>query len=677
MDEKIEKPPKEVKWFKKIRGFKRFLLFTGIYIMAFLILFASAAEYTSRPAFCPTCHYMETFYQSWRTSAHNKVDCVECHFEPGISGTIRGKLNGLVQIVNYVSLSYKKRKPWAEIPDNTCARSGCHETKALQDTTFYFKGIQFNHKHHLQELKRGKTLKCTSCHSQIVQGTHIEVTGATCFNCHFKKSDDPGHKYDKLSDCKTCHDLKSFTTEQMASLRYNHTNVVQNDIACNSCHTNTVAGNGEVGKERCFQCHFENDRLDKYNDTKFMHETHITKHSMKCFVCHSPIEHKVQKIDPNSPPDCQSCHSNAHMQQVNLFTGENGFGVEKNPSVMFINGINCRGCHIFHEADKSGINTFKSGGSSCEKCHGKGYDKLTQQWKEASIKRLSTINSILKTAESQVNSSKSSNKSEALNYINEAKHNINIVDVGKSVHNVQFADQLLSGSYDLMKKALTVIGSSASLPEFKSSSEYIPDECISCHSGIQEITVNKFGMKFSHNQHIVKNKVACAKCHSNAREHGELIINKDNCNSCHHSRANSDEECAKCHNFQNLVYSGNYENKSQPDYMKEGGVGCIDCHSNAVQIMKPDNKICLKCHDNSYEEMATEWKAEIKKLISDADNEVRRVKTLSLDNEQKELAENTAKIIKDLSSYPSIYVHNYDLISSLLNEKIKKLNKLK
>ena len=109
--QKEQLPSNKRKFFKNITGFKRFLLFSGIYILVFLILMSTAAEYTSRPAFCPTCHYMETFYQSWRTSAHNKVDCVECHFEPGISGTIRGKMNGLVQIVNYVSMSYKKRKP--------------------------------------------------------------------------------------------------------------------------------------------------------------------------------------------------------------------------------------------------------------------------------------------------------------------------------------------------------------------------------------------------------------------------------------------------------------------------------------------------------------------------------------------------------------------------------------
>ncbi len=673
-----DKPVKKVKrFFKNVRGWRRFLLLTGIYIGLFLVLLAISAEYTSRPSFCPTCHYMETFYQSWRTSAHNKVDCVECHFEPGISGTIRGKLNGLVQIVNYVSLSYKKRKPWAEIPDNTCARSGCHEKQALQDTTYEFKGIQFNHKHHLQELKRGKTLKCTSCHSQIVQGTHIEVTSSTCFNCHFKKSDDPEHKYDKLSDCKTCHNWTNKTKEQMANFRYDHSSVVKNDISCIGCHTNTVVGNGDVGKERCFQCHFENDRLDKYDDTEFMHKVHITKHSVKCFVCHTPIQHKIQIIDPTAPPDCKSCHSNAHSSQVSLYTGENGFGTEKNPSIMYMNGINCRGCHIFHETDKKDIETFKAGESSCEKCHGKGYDNLIKQWETASVKRVAAINSIYKTVSYQISSSGNDNKKKAEELLEQAYHNIRIVEVGKSVHNVQFADKLLIAAYNLMKKSLTVIGSSMNLPEFKSSADFIPNECYNCHSGIQEISVKVFDMKFSHNLHIVKNRIACIKCHSNAREHGELIVSKDNCNACHHTKVNSDDECSKCHSFQTNIYNGSYMNKNQPDYMKSGEVKCIDCHSDAVKIIKPTEEICLKCHDDSYSSMAIDWKNDVIKLLKDANNEINGLKGTQLDGEQQAIVNDAKKLVNDISANPSIYVHNYDLLSTLLSEKIKKLKKLK
>ena len=286
------------------------------------------------------------------------------------------------------------------------------------------------------------------------------------------------------------------------------------------------------------------------------------------------------------------------------------------------------------------------------------------------------INSIYNTVKVQVNSSKSSNKPEAEKYMEEAKHNIGIVDVGKSVHNVQFADQLLTGSYTLMKKALTVIGSSSNLPEFKSGMEYIPNECASCHMGIQEVSAKKFGMNFSHNLHTVKNKVACAKCHSNARQHGELIVNKENCNSCHHKQANSDNECAKCHSFQNQIYSGTYQNKSQPDFMKAGGVGCIDCHSDAVKIIKPDNKICLKCHENDYEAMGNEWKTDVKNLLDKAKSEIDRVSSLQISDENINQLNEARKLVNDISTRPSIYVHNYDLISSMLNEKISKLKKM-
>jgi len=677
MDNQVATEKKKRRLFKNVFGFKRFLLFFGLYILLFILITAGAAEFTSRPAFCPTCHYMEPFYQSWRVSAHNKVDCVECHFEPGISGTIRGKLNGLVQIVNYISLSYKKRKPWAEIPDNTCARPGCHERQAFTDTTYDFKGIAFNHKHHLQELRRGKTLKCTSCHSQIVQGTHIEVTETTCFNCHFIKSTDIENKYDKLSNCTTCHNWKSKTKEQMANFRYDHTNVANNNISCLYCHSNTVVGNGDVGKERCFQCHFENDRLAKYDDTQFMHTTHISKHSVKCFVCHSSIQHKIQKIDPNSPPDCIGCHENSHTAQVNLYTGNNGINTDKIPSPMFLNGINCKGCHIFHEKSPRDISTSVASGSSCETCHGKGYDKLVAQWKEAAAKRLITINSIYNTVSFQIKNSKANKKPEAEKLLEDAYHNIKIVEIGKSVHNVQFADKLLMAGYNLMVQALNVIGSSVKLPAFQTGSEFIPNECYNCHSGIQEISVKIFDLNFSHNQHIVKEKLPCIKCHSNENKHGELIVTKQNCNTCHHTKVNTDQDCSKCHLFQASVYSGNYMNKSQPDYMKTGKVNCIDCHSDAVKIIKPTTDICLKCHDNSYRETANEWRTDIQKLIKDAENELKDLKTAQLSDEGQTLVTDTKKLVNDIVSHPSIYVHNYDLLSSLLSEKIKNLKKLK
>ncbi|MCX6160136.1 MAG: NapC/NirT family cytochrome c [Ignavibacteriae bacterium] len=667
---------KKRRFFKKVRGFRRFLLFFGIWFFVAIVFLAASAEYTSRPGFCPTCHYMEPFYQSWKTSSHNKINCVECHFEPGLSGKIKGKMNGLVQIVSYVSRSYKKRKPWADIPDNTCSKSGCHDRQASNDTTYDFGGISFSHKNHLTGQKRGKTLKCTSCHSQIVQGSHIQVTTTTCFNCHFKKSDDPEHKYDKLTECTKCHDWKHKTEEQLASLRYNHNIVVKNDIQCNSCHNKVISGNGDVGKERCYQCHFENERIDKYDDTEFIHSTHIVKHSVSCLMCHSPIKHKIEKIDPNAPPDCVSCHTNAHSSQVNLYSGENGFNVEKMPSSMYLSGINCKGCHTFHELDKRNITTDKAEKKSCDKCHGEGYGNLVKQWETSSVKRLGTIKSIYNTAKIIVNATKSDKKTEALQKLNEAEHNIKIVEIGKSVHNVQFADKLLIGSYGLMNQALTLIGSAKKLPEFKSSSEYIPNECYNCHSGIQDITVKKFNMNFSHNRHIAKEKIECTKCHSNANKHGELIITKENCNNCHHSQAKTNDVCNKCHPFQVQVFNGNFMNKNTPDMMKAGGVGCVDCHLSNDKVLKPDSKICAKCHDADYEKMTGEWKNDIKNLTGAINSEISKMNTANLSDDQKNEVAEAKKLLVKINSAPSIYVHNYGLVSDLLSEKKSKMSKL-
>jgi hypothetical protein len=443
------------------------------------------------------------------------------------------------------------------------------------------------------------------------------------------------------------------------------------------CHTNTISGNGDVGKERCYQCHFETERLEKYNDIQFMHTTHITKHSLKCSNCHTSIQHKIQKIDPTAPPDCISCHTNSHSAQVSLFTGENGINTDKSPSVMFLNGINCKGCHIFHETSKREIVTSQATGSSCEVCHGKGYDKLVEQWKEASVKRLKIISSIYNTVEFQVKNSKSINKPDALKLLDDANHNIKIVEIGKSVHNIQFADKLLIASYNLLGQALTTIGSSVKLPIFQSSSEFIPNECYNCHSGIQEISKKIFDMNFSHNQHIAKEKLPCSQCHSNQNKHGELIVSKQTCNNCHHASGKTNDACARCHSFQAQVFNGSYQNLNQPDVMKQNGVGCIDCHVNADKLFKPDNNICLKCHDKGYEQLMTDWRNDIKSLIVAANSLINELKGTGLNTDQQNEVNDIKKLVNQISSYPSIYVHNYDLVSSLLSAKIKKLKSFK
>jgi hypothetical protein len=69
-------------------------------------------------------------------------------------------VNHVVQVVTRKNSS----KPYAQIEDAGSRRSGRHATNILA----------------------GKQLRCTSCHGQIVVGTHLEVTDSTCYLCHLK-----------------------------------------------------------------------------------------------------------------------------------------------------------------------------------------------------------------------------------------------------------------------------------------------------------------------------------------------------------------------------------------------------------------------------------------------------------------------------------------------------------
>jgi len=115
---------------------------------------------------------MKPYYRSWQTSTHNKVACVECHIPPGLGSELRKKYEALSIAVRYITGTYGTN-PWTEVDDASCLR--CHDKRLIQGKEL-FKGVIFDHKPHLLQPKRGEKLRCTSCHSQIVQGKPISAT---------------------------------------------------------------------------------------------------------------------------------------------------------------------------------------------------------------------------------------------------------------------------------------------------------------------------------------------------------------------------------------------------------------------------------------------------------------------------------------------------------------------
>jgi len=156
-------------------------VFLGLLIfviaMTGVFLYVNNAVFPS-PQNCKVCHYMAPFYKKWETSTHNKVPCLKCH-EYTLTAALAGQFR-------FLAGGYNPR-PLTNIPDKNCLQSGCHDKRLVESKVIFTKrGINFDHKPHFTEMKRGIKLHCRSCHSDIVQGEHVKVSTNVCFLCHFK-----------------------------------------------------------------------------------------------------------------------------------------------------------------------------------------------------------------------------------------------------------------------------------------------------------------------------------------------------------------------------------------------------------------------------------------------------------------------------------------------------------
>ncbi len=649
---------------------KKKLMIAAMAFAGFIVLTFASMQWTSRSEFCNTCHYMEPFYRAWQHSAHKDVDCVTCHYEPGLASKIRGKLAGLEQLFKYATRSYLRSKPWAEIADASCLRSGCHEQRLLKGKVEFKEGIIFDHTPHLNQLRRGKELRCTSCHSQVVQGEHITVTSSTCFLCHFK-----GRDAEASSNCTQCHDAPVPTAEKQVS--YDHTVINERGVECQKCHGQMVVGDGAVPTDNCEDCHFEQEFLQQYDDTEKMHNIHIAEHKIDCQRCHLQIQHKSVSRSQDVTPDCSSCHLENHQAQEMLFRGEGGRGVPDHPSPMFSGGLNCQGCHIFHQTSPG----FEPGGQSvvarresCEPCHGPGYSDLLETWKDSTEKRLTIIKNSLDRVESELLGIDTTTAvgSQAQQALNDARYNYQLVQYGKSVHNITYADRLLQEARHSLTMSLDLAGSNYRLPPYPWTGQVVPSECANCHQGIEQKTIETSdGLAFKHSEHLNADSLSCRNCHSNMRVHGELVMPRETCLSCHHEQQALEQgtACESCHEVQAELYSGDALDAQMPDIMFEAELECGQCHmGDSGEIVRPEADVCVTCHDEDYAEILAEWTEETSGLLNRLDNGILKAEQISLTPAQQKNLARVREIKSLFDKDGSRGVHNYMMAGQYLEE---------
>ncbi|MCX6583800.1 MAG: cytochrome c3 family protein [Candidatus Aminicenantes bacterium] len=598
------------------KGWGKFIIAVAVTLVLLAALMSTVLEVTSTPRFCNTCHNMKPYYTSWLESSHKDVTCTDCHFPPGIKNKIKGKFTALSMVVNYFTGIYKRNKPWAEISDESCMRGGCHETRMLKGKVDFKKNIIFDHTPHLEGMRRGKKLRCTSCHSQIVQGTHMSVTETTCFLCHFKNTGEGSAI--SANQCTQCHTPPTSPAGKggVGGLTpYDHTMVLEKKIACQKCHGAMVVGDGSVPKNRCNICHGDIEKIKLYSDTALMHKNHIADHKIECDQCHTEIQHKSVSRSEFVKPDCHACHPDFHNAQLRLFTGKGGIGVADQPSPMFEAGLNCQACHIFHRFEgefKEKGETFRAGAGSCEFCHGSGYDKILENWKAQADLKVSQFSRILDAVGKIIEKNK--NKKEypaAKQKFADAFFNFNLVKYGNSIHNITFANRLMDKAYQLLEEGLKIVGAPEKLPDFERETGIVPGECSNCHTGIERKATTAFGWKFSHFIHLKGQGLSCVRCHSNEKKHGQLVISKQGCMDCHHQGISGGKqpECKNCHGAQEAVYFSrvDFSTFKVPNPMS-GGVACVDCHMDEKnRLLRPGKAVCSKCHEKGYEAMFDEW----------------------------------------------------------------------
>lgn len=153
-------------------------------------------------------------------SKHKDVACVDCHYPPGSKmDLLWHKFQALSQVVKFVTRTYSS-KPYAEVEDASCLRSGCHSTRLLQGKVVSKNGIRFDPRPHLEGVRYGRQLRCVFCHSQVVVGKHIEVTWDTCYLCHLKGKKH-GQDIETLGGCLGCHELPDREIK-VGNITYNH-----------------------------------------------------------------------------------------------------------------------------------------------------------------------------------------------------------------------------------------------------------------------------------------------------------------------------------------------------------------------------------------------------------------------------------------------------------------------
>ena len=536
----------------------------------------------------------------------------------GFFNHVKGKLtDGQVSLVYFVT-GKTPGKYHAEISDKSCLQSGCHATEDLTDERS-FKGVSFSHPNHLKEMRRGKKLRCTTCHGQIVQGAHLTVDEKECFICHFKPTE-TGERHPVLADCRTCHTEVPLELDVDGRV-FPHERYVADGVECTTCHVDIIQGDGALIENKCVECHNEPFVTDQYS-AESLHLNHVTNHKVECWRCHREIKHEVVRTPTTHDfkAKCSTCHDEQkHLGPREMYAGTGGIGVEDSPSMMYRANVDCASCHVRKLEDRyllHGVDYRELAlGEACNRCHGPGYDSMLLHWKEVLTREESETSRRVFEAQKALFDAKDraddARLREAERLIAEARHNLNFVILGRGHHNIEYAVKLLNVADERTERAKSVLIEGYT-PQSTGS---VPYSCTTlCHTEMETRTVKLGDVEYPHRTHIRDLGLSCTDCHGSMEKHGQTSLTL--CKDCHHGEGEGKVQCTDCHQEVADLYRGvgAYRVEGKPS-VKSGTLDCADCHTQVTAGEETTRKRlaagCVECHDERYADMLTAWEKQV------------------------------------------------------------------
>lgn len=307
----------------RFRLTQRGVVVGAIVLTVVVVAIGVALAASSAPQFCSSCKSHVPYVDEWRASAHDGVNCEQCHTKPGPFFFLAAKLEALQQPVHQLTGDYEKPILGAVL-NQSCRR--CHNNDILYNSVSK-NGIRVQHRHLM-----AAGFLCMRCHSTQAHGSAVPSGSRTypsmdqCLLCHNNRYKSADGRV-ASSRCDLCHTEPGYgaipTSHKDPSWMDNHGSVgilstcsachVKKD-ACSECHNGIkmphdagwISQHGNrvlTGRQACGQCHDTTEYCGTCHRVKMPHPAdYVSKHSgaakragATCFNCHLVA-------------NCQACH---------------------------------------------------------------------------------------------------------------------------------------------------------------------------------------------------------------------------------------------------------------------------------------------------------------------------------------------------------------------------------